>query len=66
VPVQAGYLLNLLRVDAPCNQHDHGRNQLGVLVGALGFRLFSSAAQAARAVDCLCAGGCRRLVDVRR
>ena len=42
VPVQAGYLLNLLRVDAPQQiGMTMGANQLGVLVGALGFRLFS-------------------------
>ncbi|MHC8350880.1 MFS transporter [Pseudomonas sp. RT4P38] len=42
VPVQAGYLLNLLHVDAPQQiGMSMGANQLGVLVGALSFRLFS-------------------------
>jgi MFS family permease len=42
VPVQAGYLLNLLQVDAPQQiGMTMGANQLGVLVGALSFRLFS-------------------------
>ncbi len=42
VPVQAGYLLNLLHVDAPQQiGMTMGANQLGVLVGALSFRLFS-------------------------
>jgi MFS family permease len=42
VPVQAGYLLNLLQVDAPEKIGlTMGANQLGVLVGALSFRLFS-------------------------
>lgn len=42
VPVQAGYLLNLLHVDAPQQiGMTMGANQLGVLVGALGFRLLS-------------------------
>ncbi|MDB5993977.1 MAG: putative major facilitator superfamily transporter [Pseudomonas sp.] len=43
VPVQAGYLLNLLHVDAPQQiGMTMGANQLGVLVGALSFRLFSA------------------------
>ena len=42
VPVQAGYLLNLLHVDAPQQiGMTMGANQLGVLVGALSFRLLS-------------------------
>jgi MFS family permease len=42
VPVQAGYLLNLLQVDAPQQiGMTMGANQLGVLIGALSFRLFS-------------------------
>ncbi|AYC32329.1 MFS transporter [Pseudomonas cavernae] len=42
VPVQAGYLLNLLHVDAPQQiGMTMGANQLGVLAGALGFRLLS-------------------------
>ena len=42
VPVQAGYLLNLLHVDAPQQiGMTMGANQLGVLAGALSFRLFS-------------------------
>jgi sugar phosphate permease len=42
VPVQVGYLLNLLQVDAPQQiGMTMGANQLGVLVGALSFRLFS-------------------------
>ncbi|VVP54943.1 MFS transporter [Pseudomonas fluorescens] len=42
VPVQAGYLLNLLHVDAPEQiGMTMGANQLGVLIGALSFRLFS-------------------------
>ncbi|MBD0681967.1 MFS transporter [Pseudomonas sp. PSB11] len=42
VPVQAGYLLNLLHVDAPQQIGiTMGANQLGVLIGALSFRLFS-------------------------
>jgi MFS family permease len=42
VPVQAGYLLNLLHVDAPQQiGMTMGANQLGVLVGALSFRLRS-------------------------
>lgn len=41
VPVQAGYLLNLLHVDAPQQiGMTMGANQLGVLAGALSFRLF--------------------------
>lgn len=41
VPVQAGYLLNLLHVDAPEQiGMTMGANQLGVLIGALSFRLF--------------------------
>ncbi|MFY0727219.1 MFS transporter [Pseudomonas sp. NFX15] len=43
VPVQAGYLLNLLQVDAPQQiGMTMGANQLGVLVGALSFRLLSA------------------------
>ena len=43
VPVQAGYLLNLLQVDAPQQiGMTMGANQLGVLIGALSFRLFSA------------------------
>lgn len=42
VPVQAGYLLNLLHIDAPQQiGMTMGANQLGVLAGALGFRLLS-------------------------
>lgn len=42
VPVQAGYLLNLLHVDAPQQiGMTMGANQLGVLAGALGFRLLA-------------------------
>lgn len=42
VPVQAGYLLNLLHVDAPQQiGMTMGANQLGVLAGALGFRVLS-------------------------
>ena len=42
VPVQAGYLLNLLQVDAPQQIGlTMGANQLGVLAGALSFRLLS-------------------------
>ncbi|MBU2064984.1 MAG: MFS transporter [Gammaproteobacteria bacterium] len=42
VPVQAGYLLNLLHVDAPQQiGMTMGANQLGVLAGALSFRLLS-------------------------
>jgi MFS family permease len=42
VPVQAGYLLNLLHVDAPQDiGMTMGANQLGVLTGALSFRLLS-------------------------
>lgn len=42
VPVQASYLLNLLQVDAPQQiGMTMGASQLGVLVGALSFRLFS-------------------------
>ena len=42
VPVQAGYLLNLLHVDAPEQiGMTMGANQLGVLIGALSFRLLS-------------------------
>ncbi len=42
VPVQAGYLLNLLHVDAPQQiGMTMGANQLGVLAGAVGFRLIS-------------------------
>ncbi|MCW8277866.1 MFS transporter [Pseudomonas sp. PCH199] len=42
VPVQAGYLLILLHVDAPQQiGMTMGANQLGVLAGALGFRLLS-------------------------
>ncbi|MCV0280496.1 MFS transporter [Pseudomonas aeruginosa] len=40
VPVQAGYLLNLLHVDSPQQiGMTMGANQLGVLAGALSFRL---------------------------
>ena len=40
VPVQAGYLLNLLHIDGPQQiGMTMGANQLGVLAGALGFRL---------------------------
>lgn len=43
VPVQAGYLLNLLHVDAPQQiGMTMGANQLGVLIGALGFRLIGA------------------------
>jgi MFS family permease len=42
VPVQAGYLLNLLHIDGPQQiGMTMGANQLGVLAGALGFRLLS-------------------------
>lgn len=42
VPVQAGFLLNLLHVDAPQQiGMTMGANQLGVLAGALGFRLLT-------------------------
>ncbi|RTR53437.1 MFS transporter [Pseudomonas aeruginosa] len=42
VPVQAGYLLQLLHVDGPQQiGMTMGANQLGVLAGALSFRLFS-------------------------
>lgn len=42
VPVQAGYLLNLLHVDSPQQiGMSMGANQLGVLVGALSFRLLN-------------------------
>ncbi|MEK1908142.1 MAG: MFS transporter, partial [Pseudomonas sp.] len=42
VPVQAGYLLNLLHVDAPQQiGMTMGANQLGVLAGALSFRVLS-------------------------
>ncbi|MFZ5960810.1 MFS transporter [Pseudomonas knackmussii] len=42
VPVQAGYLLQLLHVDAPQQiGMTMGANQLGVLAGALGFRLLA-------------------------
>lgn len=45
VPVQAGYLLNLLHVDAPKQiGMTMGANQLGVLAGALSFRLLSRVA----------------------
>lgn len=45
VPVQAGYLLNLLHVDAPKQiGMTMGANQLGVLAGALSFRLLSGMA----------------------
>ncbi|MEH6484688.1 MULTISPECIES: MFS transporter [Pseudomonas] len=45
VPVQAGYLLNLLHVDAPKQiGMTMGANQLGVLAGALSFRVLSSLA----------------------
>ncbi|KES21239.1 MULTISPECIES: MFS transporter [Pseudomonas] len=43
VPVQAGYLLQLLHVDAPQQVGmTMGANQLGVLAGALGFRLLAA------------------------
>ncbi|MPT17295.1 MAG: MFS transporter [Pseudomonas sp.] len=43
VPVQAGYLLNLLHVDSPQQiGMTMGANQLGVLAGALLFRLFAN------------------------
>jgi MFS family permease len=43
VPVQAGYLLNLLGVEAPRQiGMTMGGNQLGVLLGALSFRLIGS------------------------
>lgn len=43
VPVQAGYLLNLLHVSAPQQiGMTMGANQLGVLAGALSFRLLSA------------------------
>ncbi|WP_371367903.1 MFS transporter [Pseudomonas sp. QL9] len=42
VPVQAGFLLQLLHVDAPQQiGMTMGANQLGVLAGALGFRLLA-------------------------
>lgn len=42
VPVQAGYLLNLLHVDSPQQiGMTMGANQLGVLAGALSFRLLA-------------------------
>ncbi len=42
VPVQAGFLLNLLHVDAPQQiGMTMGANQLGVLAGALGFGVLS-------------------------
>ncbi|MGY4533214.1 MFS family permease [Pseudomonas sp. TE3786] len=42
VPVQAGYLLSLLHVDGPQQiGMTMGANQLGVLAGALGFRVLS-------------------------
>lgn len=42
VPVQAGYLLNLLHVDSPQQIGlTMGANQLGVLAGALSFRLLA-------------------------
>lgn len=45
VPVQAGYLLNLLHVNAPQQiGMTMGANQLGVLAGALSFRLLSTMA----------------------
>jgi hypothetical protein len=44
VPVQAGYLLNLLGVDSPQQiGMTMGGNQLGVVLGALSFRLIGSA-----------------------
>lgn len=43
VPVQAGYLLNLLHVDAPQQiGMTMGANQLGVLAGALAFRVLGA------------------------
>ncbi|WBG62054.1 MFS transporter [Pseudomonas citronellolis] len=43
VPVQAGYLLQLLHVDAPQQAGmTMGANQLGVLAGALAFRLLAA------------------------
>ncbi|TCK07564.1 MFS transporter [Marinobacterium mangrovicola] len=43
VPVQAGFLLTQLQIDAPQDiGMTMGANQLGVLLGALGFRLISS------------------------
>lgn len=43
VPVQAGYLLTLLQVDSPQQiGMTMGANQLGVLIGALLFRLLTS------------------------
>lgn len=43
VPVQAGYLLNLLGVDSPQQiGMTMGGNQLGVVLGALSFRLIGS------------------------
>lgn len=43
VPVQAGYLLQLLHVDAPQQVGmTMGANQLGVLAGALAFRLLAA------------------------
>lgn len=43
VPVQAGYLLQLLHVDAPQQVGmTMGANQLGVLAGALAFRLLAT------------------------
>lgn len=45
VPVQAGYLLSLLHVDAPQQiGMTMGANQLGVLAGAIGFRMLSGLA----------------------
>jgi len=42
VPVQAGYLLSLMHVDAPQQiGMTMGANQLGVLAGAIGFRVLS-------------------------
>ncbi|GLK91216.1 MFS transporter [Pseudomonas turukhanskensis] len=42
VPVQAGYLLSLMHVDGPQQiGMTMGANQLGVLAGALGFRVLS-------------------------
>jgi MFS family permease len=42
VPVQAGYLLNLIGVDSPAQIGvTMGLNQLGVLLGALSFRWFA-------------------------
>lgn len=44
VPVQAGYLLNLLGVDAPQQiGMTMGGNQVGVVLGALSFRLIGRA-----------------------